>query len=143
MERARVVEAMEELALRRDNGEPVHSILRDVADDYDVNFEALKTRAEQSWGVPLETDHERNAAHFAFVKKKPELEQRARVATRKIWEVVAPVYSQRAARLRHCEQIFSDALDRSEFDHPGHLSFALSIFRDEFDRLSAGKGRLD
>jgi hypothetical protein len=141
MDRARIVEAMEELALRRDKGEAVHLILLDVADNHEVSFDALQARAEQSWGAPLETDQERNVAHFAFVQRKPELEERVRIATRKIWEAVEPVYSQRAARLRHCERIFSDALDRSEFEHPGHLSFAFSIFRDEFERLSAGKGK--
>jgi hypothetical protein len=113
----------------------VAEIISDVATEYNVSADELEKRAEASWGAPLETDKERNASHFEFIEKKPEIARRAREATRKLWELAKPAYRQNAAMLKRCRQEFESALERSDIQHLGHRAYALSVFEEEIERL--------
>jgi hypothetical protein len=81
----RIVEAMIELADRRDNGELVHDILAEVATEFQVRLELLKDRAEKSWGTPLELDYERNRAHFAVLEHKRKINREGQEYAALLW----------------------------------------------------------
>ena len=89
-ERSRIVEAMIELTERRDAGELIDVILSEVADDHEVSLAELTHRAETSWGMPLETDSERHAAHFEHVSNAREVAREARELAREIYEANIP-----------------------------------------------------
>ncbi len=87
---SRIVEAMIELKERRDAGELVHEILLEVAEDHDVPFIELKSRAEVSWGSPLETDRERHKNHFDQIESATDIARFAREIVREIYKSNVP-----------------------------------------------------
>ena len=85
-EKPRIFHAMEELRERRAHGEFVHGLIEEVADNWDVSPIKLKEFAETSWGSPLETDRERNAAKFNRLADERDIADQARAAARTVWD---------------------------------------------------------
>lgn len=88
--RPRIVEAMVELADLRDAGEPVHLMISEVADAYNVPAAEVERRAVASWGAPLQTDRERNASHFAAVDDRMFVINEARARANLLWHDMIP-----------------------------------------------------
>lgn len=84
--RDKIVQAMEELLERRDNGELAHLILNEVASVYGVSSAALREKAEASWGAPLETDHDRNLEHFELLENKRKIIEQGKAVAEKCGE---------------------------------------------------------
>jgi hypothetical protein len=133
--RSRIVDAMEELKDRREAGELAHVILEEVAIGHRVPVEALRLKAERSWGAPLETDRERHATHFEFQESKADIRNRARVVARKVWDANAPIYDEFEFLTPNWPQEFEKIIKRSDVDHPELVDIARREFLAEMSRL--------
>ena len=130
-----IVPAMKELTERRDAGEPVHVILEEVAEDYEIPPVSLQRRAELSWGVPLETDRERHAAHFEYVELKAQAVREAKLLAREIWELNRPFVLEHSWWIVDWPAEFARALKDGNLDHPEIEALARAAFMDEARRL--------
>ena len=135
MSGARIVEAMKELKERRDEGELVHEILAEVAEDFQVRADVLRERAEASWGKPLETDRERHAAHFEFVESVADIRMRARQLARKIYEANLPGIKEFSFWEVNWKQAIDQALKNTKLDDPRLEQIARDEFFAESERL--------
>ena len=130
-----IVPAMKELTERRDAGDLVHCILEEVAEDYEIPAESLRRRAELSWGVPLETDRERHAAHFDYVELKAQAVREAKSLAREIWELNRPFVLEHSWWTVDWPGEFARALKDGNLDHPEIESLARIAFMGEAKRL--------
>jgi hypothetical protein len=132
---ARIVEAMKELKERRDEGELVHEILAEIAEDFDVRVDVLRERAEASWGKPLETDRERHAAHFDFADSVADIKKRARQLARKVYEANLPGIKEFSFWEVNWKQAIDQALTNTNLDDPRLEQIARDEFFEESERM--------
>ena len=115
---ARIVEAMKEIARRREEGERVHEILAEVAERHEVPLPEVQKRAEESWGIPLEMDRERHGAHFAAVEAAADLTMQARQFAMRVYEINLPYAREEKWWQVNWQKEIDDALSQIQLEDP-------------------------
>ena len=139
---SRIVKAMLELKERRDAGEFVHRILEEVAIEHSVSFDELKKRAESSWGVPLETDHERHVSHFKTVQSAEEVARDAREFAKSVYEDNLPYMREHSYWDVNWERTIDSALEEVNLGDPYLERVAREEFLDAATHFKAILGKV-
>jgi hypothetical protein len=135
--RDKIVQAMEELRERRDNGEPIHLILDEVAAEHQVSSAALKLKAEASWGSPLETDRARHPEHFQILDQRKEVIEESKKVASRIWSVWAAYIARYSERGIDWEHDVKTMVESSSLNVPQLKSLAVEEILRELRRLIA------
>jgi hypothetical protein len=135
--RDKIVQAMEELLERRDNGELAHLILNEVASVYGVSSAALREKAEASWGAPLETDHDRNLEHFELLENKRKIIEQGKAVAAEMWRVWAAYIEKYSERGIDCERDVKTLVESSNLNQPQLENLAEEVVLKELRRLIA------
>lgn len=133
--RDKLVIAMEELRDRRASGEPVHSIIDEVASEYGVKEEGLRKRAEATWGHPLETDRERHPELFELLENKEKVRKRAKEIAYQVWTVSADYIEKFSDRGIDWERGIKAIVESAKLDNDQLRHLAREEIYDELMRL--------
>lgn len=128
--RPRILDAMDNLSVRRDRGEDLYAILQDVAEEFEVPLSALKDRAETRWGRPLATDKVRNRAYFDFKSRADAMAKAARERANDLWFDMIP-----RGGTPNWYMSVESWINRSNIDDPALVEIAWGEFLREIKRL--------